>query len=214
MKKLKISLLPVLDTMDIALIGSEMVKNSKEYNIDVLNWPAAYNYLPKTKFNIARTETNLWIHFRVVEKDVKAVHTEDQDPVWKDSCVEFFVKPPNAEKYLNFEFNCLGACLSTRRKSRTEGVVPLTPEEMQTIKRYASIGSKTVNRKGSTSWQLTVQIPMSLIDTDIMTNYTTLYGNFYKCGDETANPHYVSWSVIKTEQPDFHQPDFFGIMRL
>ena len=29
--------------------------------------------------------------------------------------------------------------------------------------------------------------------------------NFYKCGDKTAHPHYVSWAPINTPQPDFHR---------
>ena len=35
-------------------------------------------------------------------------------------------------------------------------------------------------------------------------------GNFYKCGSKTAHPHYVSWSAIDGDKPDFHRPDCFG----
>jgi hypothetical protein len=38
----------------------------------------------------------------------------------------------------------------------------------------------------------------------------TIRANFYKCGDSTAVPHYLSWSHIATETPDFHRPEFFG----
>ena len=38
----------------------------------------------------------------------------------------------------------------------------------------------------------------------------SLRANFYKCGDKTAHPHYLSWSPIHTEKPDFHRPEFFG----
>ena len=41
-----------------------------------------------------------------------------------------------------------------------------------------------------------------------------LLGNFYKCGDATLLPHYLSWSQIDTEQPDFHRPEFFGELLL
>jgi hypothetical protein len=34
--------------------------------------------------------------------------------------------------------------------------------------------------------------------------------NFYKCGDETAVTHYVTWNPVKTNNPDYHQPEFFG----
>ena len=35
-------------------------------------------------------------------------------------------------------------------------------------------------------------------------------GNFYKCADETMNPHFVSWSPIDLPEPNFHCPEFFG----
>jgi hypothetical protein len=34
--------------------------------------------------------------------------------------------------------------------------------------------------------------------------------NFYKCGDETAVAHYVTWNPIKTVNPDYHRPEYFG----
>ena len=39
-----------------------------------------------------------------------------------------------------------------------------------------------------------------------------LKGNFYKCGDKTAIPHFGMWSPIDSEKPNFHQPQFFGEM--
>jgi hypothetical protein len=34
--------------------------------------------------------------------------------------------------------------------------------------------------------------------------------NFYKCGDELSQPHYLSWNNIKSGKPNFHLPEFFG----
>jgi len=34
--------------------------------------------------------------------------------------------------------------------------------------------------------------------------------NFYKCGDKTSKLHYVTWNPVGTEDPDYHQPDYFG----
>ena len=39
-------------------------------------------------------------------------------------------------------------------------------------------------------------------------------GNFYKCGDKTAHPHFVSWNPVGTPSPDFHRPEFFGELLL
>jgi hypothetical protein len=38
----------------------------------------------------------------------------------------------------------------------------------------------------------------------------SLRANFYKWGDGTSVPHYLTWSHIVTETPDFHRPEFFG----
>ena len=36
--------------------------------------------------------------------------------------------------------------------------------------------------------------------------------NFMKCGDETSDPHFVTWAPIATENPDYHRPEFFGVL--
>lgn len=214
MKKLKVPLLAQLDSMEIKAAGDFLTKNTDTHAINVINWPESFDYRPDTKFNIARTNTHLWIHFTVTEDFVKAVYLNDQEEVWKDSCVEFFVKLPYAEKYTNFEFNCIGTCLSTRRKSRNEEVVPLSVEEMQSIERYATLGNQPIDLQNATSWALTVKIPMQIISSDTSANINTMYANFYKCGDGTAKPHYVSWNNINISQPDFHRPEFFGMLEL
>ena len=35
-------------------------------------------------------------------------------------------------------------------------------------------------------------------------------GNFYKCGDETPHPHYLAWSALSSDHPDFHRRQDFG----
>ena len=36
--------------------------------------------------------------------------------------------------------------------------------------------------------------------------------NFYKCADKTSHPHWLTWSVVDKPRPDFHVPQFFGIL--
>ena len=53
-------------------------------------------YKPCTSFTIAHDTENLYVKFFVSEEVARAKYTVSQgDPVWKDSCVEFFVKKPN-----------------------------------------------------------------------------------------------------------------------
>jgi hypothetical protein len=37
-----------------------------------------------------------------------------------------------------------------------------------------------------------------------------IFGNFYKCADDTENPHFLSWNPILLATPNFHCPDYFG----
>ena len=62
-----------------------------------------------------------------MEENPKAEYTKYNDPVYKDSCLEFFVRF-NSEnpKYMNFEMNSNGAFLAairTDRKNKTPGKI-------------------------------------------------------------------------------------------
>ena len=38
--------------------------------------------------------------------------------------------------------------------------------------------------------------------------------NVYKCGEETASPHYGCWKMVSREKPDFHIPSYYGTMTI
>ena len=42
----------------------------------------------------------------------------------------------------------------------------------------------------------------------------TIRGNFFKCGDDTAQEHYMSWNAVDVPHPNFHLPDYFGRITL
>ena len=211
MKVHKVNYLAGLDQATIKEAASLTGGMDNLEQIDTVNWPDSYSVRPDARFNIARSSKAFFIHFVVNEKQIKAIYSKDQDPVWQDSCVEFFCQVPGSKTYFNFEFNCIGTCLATERKSRTEDVNPLSVEKMSQIKRYASLGNEPFEeKKGNFDWTLTVEIPFSLLGIDPDNLPASIKANFYKCGDETSVPHYVSWSPIEVENPDFHRPEFFG----
>ncbi|MCK9509447.1 MAG: carbohydrate-binding family 9-like protein [Pigmentiphaga sp.] len=191
---------------------------SKQKNfemIDQVNWPDTFPLKPACKFIIARSDKALYIHYVVNEKQIQALYSNDQDPVWQDSCVEFFCRLPDSKTYFNFEFNCIGTCLATERISRTEGVNPLSADKMSQIKRYPSSGNQPFQeKKGNFDWTLTVAIPFKILNINSNNLPARLRANFYKCGDGTSAPHYVSWNPILVENPDFHQPEYFGELAL
>lgn len=212
MKTTKIQDIPNLKQIStIEDFKAVFAKAKPHQSIDQVNWSESFPAKPDTNFVIARSKDSLFIHYQVKEQQIKAIYTKDQDPVWQDSCVEFFCQLPGRETYFNFEFNCIGTCLATERKGRTEDVQPLSPEKMAQIKRYPSLGKTSFEeQKGNFEWTLTVEIPFEILGLDAAKLPESIKGNFYKCGDETSVPHYVSWNPIHLEKPDFHRPDFFG----
>ncbi|NDV45635.1 hypothetical protein D0T49_01040 [Paludibacter sp. 221] len=212
MKQVEIPYIPSLDSVSIeGGVGEVLDNEGKREAVDILNWPKLFSYRPITTFSVAYSQTALYIKFNVHGSMLRAIYTEDQEPVYEDSCVEFFCMKPGDDYYMNFEFNCIGTCLATRRKGRDADVRPLSAEEMQLIKRHSSLGRRAFKEmEGMFTWDLVVKIPFSLLGVEEGNMSDYFMGNFYKCADGTESPHYLSWSPINTESPDFHRPEFFG----
>ena len=81
---------------------------------------------------------------------------------------------------------------------------------MEQILRFGHLEGGPLDKDGIQSWRVGVVIPFELIGLHPDNLPHSIRANFYKCGDKTAHPHYVSWSPIDTPKPDFHRPDFFG----
>lgn len=209
MKRLKVPYLPTLDVLDLSSVGILLENKAQREYIDTINW-AEYPYKPIVAFDIARSDTKLYIRYFVKCNSLKALYDTDSSPVHRDSCVEFFMQKEGDNDYMNFEFNCIGTCDASRRQSREEKS-SLTAEEYAGILRYSSLENRTFSEKlGVYSWELTVAIPFTLMGLDPRNLPEKILGNFYKCADDTASPHFVSWSPIDLPQPNFHCPPFFG----
>lgn len=211
MKKNYIPEIPALSALDMANAELLLEQFGKHDIIEMNNWKEQYPYKPISNFTMAYNKEGVFIKYDVRGSMLKAIYSNDHDPVYKDSCVEFFCKLPNADTYANFEFNCIGTCQASKRKSRSEGVVPFPDAAMKSIIRLPSIGRRPfMEMKGNFEWSLTVFIPFDLIGIVGEAKSQILMANFYKCADDTESMHYLSWSPIKTENPDFHRPEFFG----
>ncbi len=209
MRKLKVPYLPTLDVLDLSSAGILLETKAQREYIDTINW-AEYPYKPIVAFDIARSDTKLYIRYFVKGNSLKAICSEDNSSVHRDSCVEFFMQKEGDSEYMNFEFNCIGVCDAARRQSR-EVKQSLTAEEYAQIQRYSSVEAKPFPEKlGPYAWELIVTIPFALMGLDPEHLPEKIRGNFYKCADDTANPHFVSWNPIDLPKPDFHCPSFFG----
>lgn len=179
--------------------------------VEIVNW-TDYPYRPEVRFSMGYTTTHLYIKFLVTEKNIKANYLNDNEAVWEDSCVEFFVKDPNDDHYYNFETNCIGTALAARRRSKTEAE-HLSEESMQRIIRVSSLPHQKIDKRDNNEeWSLLLGIPFDLIG--YSEPPATLLANIYKCGDMTEEPHFLSWAPITSATPNFHLPEFFAKIEL
>ena len=208
MKHLSVPYIKVDDVKALNEISAKLDHVHQEL-INIRPW-AAYPYKPELAFAMAHGDQGVFLKFYVEEKHVRAVYSEPNDPVYRDSCVEFFVSFGDEKEYYNFEFNCAGTCLLSFGEERVNRIMS-GDELIKSIAFRSSI--KPANSKGSNiGWELTLSIPFSAFQYHEIDSLKgkKCRANFYKCGDDLPEPHFVVWNEIKTEEPDYHRPEFFG----
>lgn len=183
--------------------------------IQCVNW-VAYSYKPKVSFRIAHTKDAVLLHFKVKEASVRAKYGEDNGAVWTDSCVEFFSIPAGDGVYYNIECNCIGTILIGAGATR-DGREHAPEEITSLVQRWASLGKEPFEERigdGDITWEVALIIPYAVFFKHQIHSLDgkEIKANFYKCGDDLQTPHFLSWNPIVIEQPNFHRPDFFGML--
>ena len=179
------------------------------HSIACVNWED-YPYKPDVRFRIAHNGTSIFLNYQVEESDIQAICTEDNGRVWEDSCVEFFITFPDHGFYTNIECNCIGKIAAAARVDR-QHCLPTPFDLASRIDRWSSLGSSAVENL-SGKWEVSLIIPLEVFLLDKINSLDGIQAkcNFYKCGDLLKVPHFLSWNPIKSEQPNFHLPAFFG----
>ena len=214
MKRVIIPRLEALDHASIEYAGNLLENEGKREALDTLNWPREFPYHPITTFNIGYSPTAIYIKYDVHGSMLRAIYTNDQEPVYEDSCVEFFVKPAGAERYFNFEMNCGGTILLYHvRNCRAGDYTPVPEADLATIERFHTLPERVPEEiTDPVTWRLGFRIPIaffvkySKINPNLSGQKWT--ANFTKCADHTSHPHWISWQALP--KCDFHQPDHFG----
>ena len=214
MERLKVPYIQGLPEMDDREVLLNLEKGGARFIVGCNNWPEAYPYSPLCGGSIALTDGAVAVHFHVRGLDLRATQTEDNMRQFEDSCCEFFVKDPSSAKYYNFEINCLGKIRAGIGESRIDRV-KRPDTDMARIRRISwcpdSNAPSPFDKEGDIfTWDIAVIIPLDLIGVDSNNLPQVLGANFYKCGDFTDHPHYLSWSPVDAPKPNFHLPEFFG----
>lgn len=134
-------------------------------------------------------------------------YLEKDDPVYKDSALEAFLNfatEYSNKEYLNFEMNANGAMLSEFGLNRNRRI----------LKSFLSCSADCKARIWDDSWEVTLKIPMALIQEvyqrEPLQSGDLFTCNFYKISEDPAIEHYASYAPIISKTPNFHLPDFFG----
>jgi hypothetical protein len=183
---------------------------SRAEKAEISTYKWTEGYAPKAYGELIFVEEKGFaLRMTAFEDTPKAVYTKYDEPVYKDSCLEFFVSfNLDNGKYMNFEMNANGAFLSavrTDRKNKTE-IDKLAP--LPEVKPF----------KGDGFWGVETFFSLDFVEKTAgkssFARGESFKGNFYKCGDETEIPHFGMWSPVGTENPDFHRPEFFGTLTI
>lgn len=182
--------------------------------INTVNWEE-YPYKPEASFRIAHTDDAIVLHYKVRENSVRATAAKDNGPVWEDACVEFFSMPEDDGIYYNMECNCVGTLLVGAGSGRN-GREHASQTVLDGVQRWASLGRAPFEEQiGECTWEVVLIIPTATYFKHQIETLSgrTMHANFYKCGDKLQTPHFLSWNPIAVENPDFHRPEFFGLLR-
>ncbi|HEX7366592.1 MAG TPA: carbohydrate-binding family 9-like protein [Pelobium sp.] len=191
-------------------VFTKKLGSNTRYNIKNNPWNSDFS--GEVDFSIAHTDAGILLQFSVIEENVLARFTKANDPVYKDSCVEFFIALDQDEAYYNFEFNCTGTCLAGFGTSAEDRKL-LSTEKIRQIEVTSTFKSLIFKEKEMVKWQLTMLIPNAVFEFHKIDSFKgrKAHVNFYKCGDDLPKPHYLCWNpIINTVAPNFHLPNYFG----
>ena len=168
---------------------------------------AAYPTAPKACGAVCYTDEALLVRLTCFEQSPKITYYQPNEPVYKDSCLEFFINPlPGQNTFCDFECNAAGTLLLGHFHEGSFGLLdPAARPDFQV---------KAVRE--SDFWQVDLTLPASFLEQTFpgfrFADGGEMAVNFYKCGDETDHPHYSCWSPIEDEKPNFFHAENFGIL--
>lgn len=194
-----------------SLVNNEFWKNIPALFIEKYLW-IENNYQPKVEVKICYSNSCFYLYFKVFEDEITAKFTKINDPVHKDSCVEFFINlfPLKTKEYFNFEINSIGTIHIGFGAVGNRISLPIT--DIKKIQIESTLNFPIIGQYEKDYWEVYYKIPISILEKyyGIPFKSENAKGNFYKCGDETKYEHYGVWNNIQSVKPNFHLPEFFG----
>lgn len=158
---------------------------------------------------VAYHGSSLFVRLRAEETDIRMEENGPLASTWEDSCLEFFFSPVDGDpRYINLEITPGGAYfmgIGTGKQDLMR-LIPLRPEN--------GLQPRVAFFDGG--WEVSYELPYPFIrrlfPTFAPKSGDILRANFYKCGDKTTQPHWMSWSRVEAQPLNFHTPEYFGTL--
>jgi hypothetical protein len=177
-------------------------------------------FKPVVQVKMMYDEENLYVIFSVKDRYVRCITKDYNGPVWEDSCVEFFFSPDIhfPERYFNLEINCGGTPLMQYNIVPRKEMTKLAFDEIKMIKTAHSLPQIVDPEiKDQVTWTVEYSIPVKMLEKHSQVTYpkpgVEWRANFYKIAMNNSNPHYITWSPVFNDKPNFHLPQFFGVLK-
>ena len=156
-----------------------------------------------TTAHCAYNDDGFVIKFLVMESDPLRRFKHDQEFVFKDSAVEFFISF-SQNKYFNFEVNAHGAILSEYGipKTKPSDREYLSAKDLNEITRTVALEDSY--------WSVCLEIPFRIFENyEKEIDFKHFSFNLYKIAEDSSVEHYQSFALVKSETPNFHRPQDF-----
>ena len=143
----------------------------------------------------------------------------------RDSCVELFFTPGEDPDpgYVNIEMTCVGATLFHHQREPSVDRVAMDDAALASLQLRHSLTGPVIapERVGPRTWTVGYRVPFEVLRIGAGTIRAisappsagaVWRANFYKCADQSSHPHWLTWSPVRFERPNFHLKQQFGYL--
>lgn len=174
------------------------------FPIACFNWGG--DYTPRSYGCMGHLEhKGLIIKLVSEEKEPLHGYYRHNHPVYLDSSLCTYLRFGDTMNYFGFEMNANGALYASYGPNRHDRI---TFSDLL-LQRFHSTSGITPNY-----WYVILYLPYEglaeIQDMPILGPQDVFHCNFGKQKSSSPMEHYASWNPIRTKEPDFHTPEFFG----
>ena len=189
-------------------------KDAENLSIAVVR-PESSVHHPIVNARMLYDDKGIYLRFEVQDRYVLARHTNYQDGVCTDSCVEFFIQPKGRKDYYNFEMNAIGTLLLYNVVDPTRGDNGFKEYSKVPFEKISGMSIATTLHgvidpeiTEPVDWALATFIPFSIFDLDEKVKSGDVWrGNLYKCADKSSHNHWIS--AFPLTVLNYHIPECF-----